>query len=166
MAGPNWSMVGACATTLAVALVIAGGVGNLTVSPIDSHLTAVDHEIEKINLTMAPLLTLYAQHTSDLQVISGMQKQLDAKLDSNVYDVSNKAVEKEIAENNIIFSKTLEEITHQVHTLEDKIVSRAENSEHWAEVANRLDDLNRRIEATSFRLNGSTQFPNDAKIAK
>ena len=151
MASPNWSMVGACAATLGLTLAIVGGVGNLTISPIEAHLNAIDRDTEKINLTMAPLLTLYAQHKADEDRFTGFQTAIDKKMDANVQSVFADLITTRVAALVLTNDAALAEVREQIHALEAKIVSRDENVVHW----NATDALALRVNGLADRICGA-----------
>ena len=133
-----WTILVACATTGAVVGGMFWGLLQLTIGPIKDDLAQAHREIDKINLTMSPLLTLYAQHAADEDKFISLQKQLDGKLDLNVHNSiaeSEKQARAALVETS---NKALDEISHQVHDLETKIVSREENVVHW-DATNRLE---------------------------
>jgi hypothetical protein len=124
-------MVGACSATLAVALAVFAGVGSLTLTPIAEHLAALDRADEKINLTMAPLLTLYAQHKADEDRFVGFQIAIDGKLGKDVFEMSRNGLVARIDTLVSTDDKARDEVLAQVHRLEDTIVTRQENVVHW-----------------------------------
>jgi hypothetical protein len=63
---------------------------------------------------MTPLLTLYAQHTSDLDKFKSVDDRITALIDTD--------------------DKSRGETLHQVHDLEGKIVGREENTIHWEQI--------------------------------
>jgi hypothetical protein len=147
MADSPWGILGACATTLAVALVIVGGVGTLTVSPRDEAIVELKADIKDIRLTMAPLLTLYAQHKSDEDRFLSFQTQIDTKVDKGAYGMFDRMITGRIDALIETDNKSRDEILHQVHDLEGGIVPRSENITHWDAVA----ALTLRVNALSER---------------
>lgn len=144
---PVWGNIIAAISTFVATTMLIGAIGSLVISPIREHQAHIDAEIDKINMTMAPLLTLYAQHTSDLAVIASIQKELDAKLDRNVFDVTSGTVQAKIDTSKADTLRSFDEITHQVHSLEADIVTRAENAQHWADISDRISALERHLDA-------------------
>jgi len=147
-----WTILVACATTGAVVGGMFWGLLQLTIGPIREHqqddLAQAHKEIDKINLTMSPLLTLYAQHAADEEKFQSLQKQLDGKLDLNVHNGLAEAEKQDRATLLDTTNKTLDEIRHQIHELENKIVSREENVVHWdytARLEARLNQLADRV---------------------
>ena len=67
-------------------------------------------------------------------VLAPIQKTIDGKMDRNVFDLyaatNGARISALIETNNAAIAETL----HQVHDLEAKIVSRDENTVHWAAV--------------------------------
>ena len=132
---PLWGNIIGGVTVFVTTATLLGTIGGMRITPIEARLDAVDRRLDKIDLTMAPLLTLYAQHTSDLAVINTMQRDIDTKLSRDV------------------FNTTTESLTKQVDALNGQIVSRSENVEHWNEVASRIDDINKRLAEMTLRIN-------------
>jgi hypothetical protein len=143
-----WSILGSCAATLGVALAVFAGVGGLTMGPVDSELIALHRQIDRIDVTMAPLLTLYAQHKSDEDRFTSFQIQIDQKLDKNVFEMSRTSIADRIGELVATDNKAMDEALHQVHDLEGKIVSREENVVHW----NATDALALRVNTLADKL--------------
>lgn len=137
------AILGACAATLGVCLVLVGGAATMVLSPINAALADRQAGIADINLKMAPLLTLNtqqdanlraakAQHEADAEQIKTLQAEIDKKLDANVYDLFARTIGERITAAEKTISDASTETLHQVHDLENKIVSREENTVHWA----------------------------------
>lgn len=147
MSESPWGVLSACAATLGVALGIFAGVGTLSLGPIQADLVSLHHDVEHINTTMSPLLTLYAQHKADEDRFVSFQAAIDAKMDKNVYDVFSTMVTERIADLAKTNNAALGEAVHQIHDLEGSIVSRSENQVHW----NATDALTLRVNALADR---------------
>ena len=137
----SWPNLWQSAATVLVALGFAGSILVFVLKPYGDTLAQHAAEIEKINTTMAPLLTLYAQHTSDLQVLKTMQTELDEKLSAGLFTQDQTSLQRQLAE-----------IVGQLHTLEQNIVPRSENTNKWTELGARIDAAARDIEALRLRM--------------
>ena len=136
------------AATVLVALGFAGSILVFVLKPYGDTLAQHATEIEKISTTMAPLLTLYAQHTSDLQATKMMQTQIDEKLGTGIF-----------LQDQISLQRQLAEIVGQLHTLEQNIVPRSENANKWTELGARIDAVNRDVEALRLRADNRVGGP-------
>jgi hypothetical protein len=136
MAAPNspWSMLGFCVTTLVTAVGLIGSYVTIVLAPQIQAIKDLKDDSRDIRLTMAPLLTLYAQHKSDEDRFLSFQTQIDKKLDSNIHDLFATSTNDRLNTLVITDDKSRDEILHQVHDLENKIVSREENTIHWRTV--------------------------------
>jgi hypothetical protein len=148
-----WTVLGPSTATLAVALVIVGGVGKLALDPKQAQLDTEQKSIDRIDLTMAPLLAVAAQHENDLRRFDAIEKRLDSKLTIEVFDAYQHTSAEKVDALKADMLRTVEEVTHQVHTLEAEIVTRPENEAHWAEVAARIAEIASRLDALSVRIN-------------
>jgi hypothetical protein len=140
-----WTVLSSAAAVLAVMLVIVGGVGSIIIGGLEKDLAERKNDIDKINLTMAPLLTLYAQHTSDKEAAATLQKQVDSKLDKDIYEAFLATSNSRITTLETTDKQSLDEALHQIHDLEGNIVTRAENVFHW-----------NAVDALTLRMNGLT----------
>ena len=136
-----WTVLGPSAATIAVVLVIVGGVGKMALDPITGRLDKHDSTLEKMDHDMAPLLTLYAQHVSDLQVTRTMQDDIRNKLDVYLFEQDKASIQRQISE-----------ILGQIHKLEQDIVTRPENATHWTELGARIDSVTRDVDALRLRV--------------
>ena len=148
-----WTVLATTASMMAVLLVIVGGVGVMALGPINEKISNLQHEVEKINLTMTPLLALYAQHDNDLRRYDALDKRVDGKVSLDVFDAQKSMVFESISTLKTDVVRTSDEITHQVHTLEGEIVTRSENEAHWSESSARLVEIQTRLDALVLRLN-------------
>jgi len=82
----------------------------IILAPIINDIKDVKDNVK----TMTPLLTLYAQHTSDLDRFKSIEDRITSLIATD-----------DAARN---------ELLHQVHDLESKIVGREENTIHWEQI--------------------------------
>lgn len=111
---------------------ILGGMGWIIITGLQKDLSERKEDVDKINRDMAPLLTLYAQHKSDEDRFNSFQTQIDGKLNTGIFTVSDKATADRITALELSDASASVEALHQLHSLEEKIVSREENVVHWA----------------------------------
>ena len=128
-----WTILAACATTFFGVTALVGVVGKLVIDPITEQIIEIKQDLREIRVTMAPLLTLYAQHKSDDERFLSLQTQIDTKQDKTVFDASYKSLAERIASLVITDDKSRDEILGQLHRLEDTIVTRQENAVHWGQ---------------------------------
>lgn len=147
VAGNRWGMLGFSLTTLALAIGLIGGYVTIILTPVNASISELKADVRDMNTTLAPLLTLYAQHKSDEGLFSSLQSQLDKKLEKEVFATSHDALEDRVSALISTNNAALAEISHQVHDLEAKIVSREENTVHW----NATEALALRVNALSDR---------------
>jgi chromosome segregation ATPase len=153
-AGP-WVILSACAATLAVSLALVGGIGILALNPIREDVVKIETSIDKINMQMAPLLTVN-EHVADLnQQLLEIKKLIDQKLNKDIFDGKVFDTEKEIEDNKTSTLHTFEELSHQVHDLESNIVSKDWNKEHWDAVSAQILDLKGQVSALRLELEGA-----------
>lgn len=128
-----------------VFVVTAGLIGtwvNQRVSPLEDRLTAIDRRLDRIDQSMIALETLVAQHTTDLRTI---QKDIDSKLNTELFRTSREGLIKQIDDDKANVARVVEELSHQIHRLEEQIVIRAENKQHWDIEQTDKEDSNKRI---------------------
>jgi hypothetical protein len=116
-----WPAVGAAAAIASVLLAIIGGVGSIILGNLDAQINDLKLANIDLNLRMAPLLTLYAQHTSDKEQAASMVIQIDRKVNADLFVAYAESATARNAE-----------IVQQIRRLEDTIVTRAETEVHWA----------------------------------
>lgn len=161
-ASPLWgNLISGAAVFIATAGLLGTWV-NQRMTPLEDRLGSVDKHLDKIDTTMAPLLTLYAQHKADEDRFTSFQIQIDQKLDKNVFEVSRNANIDRISALVVTDNKAMDEILHQVHDLENKIVSREENVVHW----NATDALALRVNALADKVNNSSCLTPSPPTAK
>lgn len=152
------AQVGTFLSSVTVVLIICGGVGGLILSPIytfeadikrqiKDESDNVKEQIKEINLRMAPLLTLAAQVKSDDQNFARIDGILGEKTDKNVYSAGLLTIAKEMEDNKTSTLRAAEELNHQVHALEDKILSRTDVMQHLADISARVQNNETRINA-------------------
>lgn len=134
-------------SAVGVMLIIVGGVGKLVLDPRYEFERNTREELKELNIKMAPLLTLAAQIKSDDQNFDRIQRELGTKVEYNVYNTEVAAQNKQIEDNKTSTLRAAEELSHQVHVLEDKIVYRDENVQHWNDIAARITALETRLNA-------------------
>jgi hypothetical protein len=133
MADENrWTIIGACVTTFMASVSLVGSYVTIILNPINQDILELKRDIANINTTMAPLLTLYAQHKSDEERFTSFQSQIDTKMDKNVHEVFATMLTTRLDSLVLTDTERVNEIQHQVHDLESSIVSRQENTVHWA----------------------------------
>lgn len=126
---------------------LIGALGSQRLAPMDAKLVELTAQIKDINTLMAPLLTLNAQHVSDLAVIDQIKKEIDTKLDRSLFDQEqrNSAVRYDQGKADMI--RTLDEVTHQIHDLEGEIVKRSDNDQRQASIDRQISVLENRLNA-------------------
>lgn len=143
-----------------VFVVTAGLLGtwvNQRVTPIEDRINAIDRRLDKIDETITSILTLDAKHTADL---AAMQRGIDGKLDTELFRTSREGLLKQIDGDKSSVIRVMDELSHQIHVLEEKIVSRDENKEHWDAEATEKEDINKRLTDINARINAlTTQAP-------
>lgn len=135
------ALFGNIVSSLGVFLVTAGLVGtwvNQRVSPIEARIDAVDRRLDSIEQKLSPILTLEAEQTS-------MQKDIDSKLNTELFRTSREGLIKQIDDDKTNVTRVVEELSHQIHRLEEQIVIRAENKQHWDIEQTDKEDSNKRI---------------------
>jgi len=135
------ALFGNIVSSLGVFLVTAGLVGtwvNQRVSPIEARIDAVDRRLDSIEQKLSPILTLEAEQTS-------MQKDIDSKLNTELFRTSREGLIKQIDDDKANVTRVVEELSHQIHRLEEQIVIRAENKQHWDIEQTDKEDSNKRI---------------------
>jgi hypothetical protein len=115
-----WPAAGAAAALIAVVLTIVGGVGSIILGNLNARIDDLKSASADLNIRMAPLLTLYAQHQSDKEQAASMLIAIDRKLNVDLFAAFKVSEDARNAE-----------MVAQVHRLEDTIVTRAENQVHW-----------------------------------
>lgn len=139
-----------------VFVVTAGLLGtwvNQRVTPIEARIDAIDRRLDKIDETITAVLTLDAKHTADL---FAMQKDIDSKLNTELFRTSREGLIKQADEDKSNVTRVMDELSHQIHALEEKIVSRDENKEHWDAEATEKEDINKRLTEINTRINALT----------
>lgn len=134
-------------TAFVAAIGLVWTLGGAALIPIDQRLDKAESDAKDMRATLAPLLTLYAQHKADEDRFTSFQIQIDEKLDKNVFEMSRNAIVDRIAALVVTDNKAMDETLHQVHDLEGRIVSREENVVHW----NATDALALRVNALADR---------------
>lgn len=156
-----------------VFVVTAGLIGtwvNQRVSPIEARIDADDRRLDRNDQTIVALQTLVAQHTTDLGI---MQKDVESKLNMELFRTSREGLIKQIEDDKSNIIRVMEELSHQIHALEEKIVYRDENKQHWdieqankEELLKRIADLavelDKRITDLTARVNTLTAAPTPA----
>ena len=155
----TWTVISSSAAVLTVVLAVFVVVGGMAIAPINAALSERKSDIDKINLTMAPLLSLYAQHANDLERFKAIEDEQAKLLPRDVHSEFAAHMTDRISTVNADLLRDFDEITHQVHTLEGNIVNRSENEAHWAENAASILALNSRIDAIGLRLNSFATAP-------
>jgi len=143
-------IVGTFLSAVGVTLSIVAYIGGLQLAPISAFEADAKEHFKETDLRMAPLLTLAAQIKSDDQNFERIQRELGEKTDRSVYLTEQAAQSKQIDDNKASTLRAAEELSHQVHDLEAKIVSRDENTQHW-------NDINARIGTIEIRINALLQ---------
>jgi hypothetical protein len=146
-ASPLWGnlITGGAAFIAAIGLVWT--MGGSALAPIESNITKIERRLDDIDVRMATLLTLNAQVKAYDSQFTRLQVEIDEKLDRNVFDMSRGALADRIATLVATDDKAMDETLHQVHDLEERIVSREENVVHW----NATDALALRVNALAER---------------
>lgn len=145
-------IIGTFTTAVMGAVGIMTILGTLTLDPIRTFESDTKEHLREIDVRMAPLLTLAAQIKSDDAAFARLQAEVDAKLDTSAHVAYLQSTAKEIDDNKNSALRTNEEISHQVHDLESKIVSRDENTEHWIDINARITNLENRLNALSLSI--------------
>lgn len=156
-------------SSVGVFVVTAGLVAtwvNQRVTPIEQRIDAIDRRIEMDEQKLTPIVTLEAKEIA-------IRRDIDSKLGTELFKNSHEALIKQVEDNKTNMIRLIDELAHQIHTLEQKIVSRDENKEHWdIEQTNKLDtnkriadltsDFERRIADLTARINALPASSNSA----
>jgi hypothetical protein len=126
-----WPAVGAAAALVAVVLTIVGGVGSIILGNLNARLEDSKAANADLNLRMAPLLTLYAQHQSDKEQAASMVVAIDGKVGLAEYRGFDRMISDRLTAAEASSAARNEEVVQQLHRLEDTLVTRAENQVHW-----------------------------------
>lgn len=146
-------------SSVGVFVVTAGLLGtwvNQRVSPIEARIDAIDRRLDLMDQKMTPILTLEAQHNSDSSIMGSMQKEIENKVNSELFGTFRDTTIKQMETDKNNLLRLMDEISHQVHSLEGKIVSRDENKEHWDAEMSAREDLNKRLDYLNTRINSLT----------
>lgn len=169
-AATTTNLWGNIVSSAGVFVVTAGLVGtwvNQRVSPLEDRLTAIDRRLDRVDEAVTSILTLDAKHTADL---TAMQKDIDSKLNTELFRNSREGLIKQIDDDKANLIRVVEELSHQIHKLEEEIVVRPENKQHWdIEQADKEDtnkriselalEIDKRISELTARINGPAILP-------
>ena len=143
-------------SSVGVFVVTAGLLGtwvNQRVSPIEARIDAIDRRLDDMQQKMIPIVTLEAQRKGDLDMMDIMRKELSYKINSELFDTFRDTMLKEMETDKVNTLRVIDEVNHQIHSLEEKFVPRAENTEHWTSLATAMEDINKRLDYLNARIN-------------
>ncbi len=141
-----WQVWQAVASGMTAVVAVVGGVGGIIIGNEQSEIADLKAAVLDLNVRMAPLLTLYAQHASDAQLAAGMQKEIERKVDREVFVTFDRLISGRVTESDASAAARNGEVVDQLHKLENDIVTRAENMVHWQVVdalTLRVNDLSK-----------------------
>ena len=141
-----WQVVGALASGMTAVLAVVGGVGGIIIGNQEREIADIKGSIADLTVRMAPLLTLYAQHESDKEQASEIQREIEGKVEREVFVTFDRLITGRVTEMEASSAARNGEIVDQLHKLENDIVTRAENMVHWQSIdalTLRVNDLSR-----------------------
>ena len=141
-----WTGLGPSVAVATFVLSVVGSIGGIIIGNLEREIGDLKGSVADLNVRMAPLLTLYAQHNSDKVQSDAMKVSIDDKVGLPEYRAFDRMITERITALDATDTARNAEIRDQVHRLEENIVPRSEDTFHWDTVtalALKVDNMNK-----------------------